>query len=704
MKKKYLILILLAISIVVSIGIIVDYFNYVNERERRSVKIGQQTIYEITAEINEIVQRITKKGNRIAGQLSERDIKGGELLSLIRSEARSFRQILGVTVAFEPYAYEENIRLFAPYFDKSKNNFIFIEDVYDYTDPDLEETSKWYVSVVEEGARWVEPYYAEGAQTMVADYGVPFFRTDSTGNRKLAGTVTLTISLNDFTRLLNSLSLGKTGYGFIISPSGKILAHPINEYVGNENILDVAKSNEDPVMEKVARSMIEGKNGYEQFENRISQQTSYLFYDQVTEAKWGLGVVFIKNELLGNPVQLRKKLMHIGFAISLLVFFLAVIALQITRGNEKSLWRLTIIVSLIIIANISFIWYLTLNYTYPSDLEKQIKISNTSTLNRFLNIEMNRAKELRMDPPMIIPTGIYIKELEFEDSYNVNISASIWQLYNHRMTRGLKRAISFPQTSPFAEALIVDRSIESKKGYDLVSWNVRGTFRFKFDYSTYPFDFRKINLIINHPDKTQNIILTPNLDSYKIINQTSKPGVNKQMVLPESRINVSYFDYSMKNYNEDFGNLSFSRKDTPQLQFNLVLKRNFINAFVSNIIPILIVALMVYFLVYSSSKRVTKTSDISSLGVVESSAAFFFVLILAHIDLRKTVTTPVITYMESFYFIMYFVLGMVAFNIVMFTKKDNYLFFDYRDNLIVKLSYWPVFLGMCFIITLLRFY
>lgn len=703
MRKKYFILILLGISIVVSIGVISDYFNYVNEREEKSIKIGQQTIYEITEEINEIIQRITKKGDNIASLLSEKEIKGGELLSLIRSESQAFRQILGVTVAYEPFMYDENIELFAPYFDKSQNQFIFIENVYDYTDPDLE-TSQWYTSVVENGPQWIEPYFAEGAQAMVADYGVPFYTQNEAGGKVIAGTVTLTISLKDFTRLLNSLSLGKTGYGFIISPTGKFVAHPISEYVGNQNIQDLTSKGQNAVMSSVGKRMLEGKSGFEQFENSISNQTSYLFYNHIPKANWGLGVVFIKNELLGNPFQLRIKLMHIGFSISLMVFFLSVLTLKPKRSNDRLLWHLSLIISFIIIANISFIWYLTLNYTFPDESNERIKITNTSTLNRFLNLEIQKASELRIGNPVIIPTGIYIKELEFKDSYNVNISASIWQLYNHRMTRDVKRAVSFPQTSPFAESLIIQKNVRDKKFYDLVSYEVRGTFRFDFDYSTYPFDFRKIDFIITHPDKSKNIILTPNLDSYKIINQTSKPGVNNEMVLPESKVSASFFDYQLKGYNENFGSDEFSRKSTPQLQFNMVLKRNFINAFVSNIIPILIVALMVYFLVYSSSKHATKRSDISSLGVVESSAAFFFVLILAHIDLRKTVTTPVITYMESFYFIMYFILGLVAFNIVMFTKRDNYMFFDFKDNLVVKLIYWPVFLGLCFILTLWKFY
>lgn len=232
---------------------------------------------------------------------------------------------------------------------------------------------------------------------------------------------------------------------------------------------------------------------------------------------------------------------------------------------------------------------------------------------------------------------------------------------------------------------------------------MRGTYRLNFDYSRYPFDARQIDFKLSHPNKDKNVILTPHLEGYKIISQSANPGINPKAVLPESEVTASYFDYSMESYNANFGQGSFDREQIPQFHFNVLLKRKFINAFVSNIIPILIVVMMLYFLVYGTSKRGGNTSK-GSLGIVESSAAFFFVLLLAHIDHRKIVNTSVITYMESFYFIMYIILALVAFNIVMFVKKDNFLFFDYKDNFVVKVSFWPTFMLLCFLVTLVRFY
>jgi len=706
-KSRITSYLLMVAFIVVTGYTIYDYISYQKERSEKSKQLGEQVKEGIAHQIDSLLAGIVSKGESIVDTLEEGSLTDKELLYFIRSESYSMDQILGITVAFEPYKYNDSTKLYAPYFDKSRSEIIFIEDIYDYTDSTLS-TSKWYTNVRDYGRDWVEPYFAEGAQAMVCDFGIPFYKTDSLGKTKMRGTVTLTISLQKFTKLLHAISIGKTGYGFVTSKRGNFIAHPISEYVSRKNIEELAEEQGDQILNKVADEMMDKKSGYVEFQDQISNQVSYLFYTHIPTAEWNLGIVFIKNELLGNPVDGKRKLMHISFASSLTIIILIIIIFQLYKWREEDLWTISSVISIIITLNVVLIWHLTLNFAYSTTSnDDSVLVTNYAALNSFVNQENNRAIQMKTAPPVQIPTGIYIQGIEFADSYNVNVSGYIWQKYHNLIPMDIRRDINLPQVSPFAEALHIEQvRSEVFENHELVTWYFRATLRLNFDYSTYPFDYRQLNLEISHPDIQKNIMLTPDLVSYKIINPTSRPGVNQSLVLPESLITSSFFNYTMKRFNTNFGNASLQEKELfPGLHFNIILKRQFINAFVSNIIPILIVALMVYFVVFSSAKKeYIQRSGISSLGVVESSAAFFFVLILAHIDLRKTVSTPVITYMEYFYFIMYLVLALVVFNIVLFTRKDNFLFFDYRDNLIVKLAYWPIFLSMCFVITLLKFY
>lgn len=88
-------------------------------------------------------------------------------------------------------------------------------------------------------------------------------------------------------------------------------------------MLQLAEESGDDVFTRAGKQMLNKQSGYEQYRNKISDQESCLFCNQIQYAQWSLGVVFIKNELLGNAVALSKKMMHIGFSVGFLILVLA---------------------------------------------------------------------------------------------------------------------------------------------------------------------------------------------------------------------------------------------------------------------------------------------------------------------------------------------------------------------------------------------
>jgi hypothetical protein len=314
-------------------------------------------------------------------------------------------------------------------------------------------------------------------------------------------------------------------------------------------------------------------------------------------------------------------------------------------------------------------------------------------------------QQLGQESYITIPTGIYIEEMEFVDSYNLNISGVIWQKYPHEVLEKYDPGYHMPQISPFAEAAYSELiSTDSTAGHTLFTWKFRNTFRMHFDYSKFPFDVREVSLQMLYPT-ADNVMLVPDLDSYKVMEPRLRPAINSNVVLPTARIVLSNFSFTFRNYRTSFGKEQESGLDeVPVMEFNFLIKRRFINAFVTHVIPILVVALLLFLVLFSSTKKKASMSGISSLGGVETSAAFFFVLVLAHIDLRKSVDTPDISYMETFYFLMYLMLGLVTVNIVVFTKSERPTLFDYKDNFWFKLAYWPILLSLIYMVTLFYFY
>jgi len=98
----------------------------------------------------------------------------------------------------------------------------------------------------------------------------------------------------------------------------------------------------------------------------------------------------------------------------------------------------------------------------------------------------------------------------------------------------------------------------------------------------------------------------------------------------------------------------------------------------------------------------TRAAD-AVFKILTVAGAFFFTVILAHVNLRNSLATPEIVYFEQFYFIMYFIILFVAVNSVLFSRTEHPLVLM-RENLIAKLVYWPIILVSAFVITVSVFY
>ena len=199
-----------------------------------------------------------------------------------------------------------------------------------------------------------------------------------------------------------------------------------------------------------------------------------------------------------------------------------------------------------------------------------------------------------------------------------------------------------------------------------------------------------------------------------------RPGVDIGIVLPGWSVASSFFSYRLNNYNTNFGSeQSIQLGDLPELYFHVIVRRLVLSPFVSNLLPLIVVAFLLFALlmVTRSSDSTRKASDaesgagakqdllgFSAAGHVTSCAALFFVVILSHIDLRRQVQADRIVYMESFYFIAYIAILLVATNAVLVGQRTPIPGIQYRDNLMPRLLFWPFVLTAVLGMTLRYFY
>ena len=363
---------------------------------------------------------MVNQGEALAKKLQTNTYTEEALEALIITESNALPSLLGVTVAYEPKAFKDDVHLYAPYFDKNQNKILQLGELYDYTDTS-KTTTRWYTSLRNQNNAWTEPYYGQGAQALVSDYSIAL--KDVNGNFK--GVVSLTISLAQFTDFIHGLSLGKTGYGFVASKAHNVLSHPINDYIGVANLKELQITETEKGLSEAYNDIINNtpQPNY-QFESEARNQKTLLVVDKVKHANWTIGVLFYEDDLLGPVIGLKQKNILIALGASLL--FLAVLVLFYNRDylSRREIWYLSVMATCLLIFNICFVSFLEYSNKYIDIGKTSPPITSQTALNSIENDERYKAKN-RGVQLKTIPTGIYIEQVDFENSYNVNIGGTV---------------------------------------------------------------------------------------------------------------------------------------------------------------------------------------------------------------------------------------------------------------------------------------
>jgi len=672
---------------------VVDYLRYNRSREEKSIGLGQEAGIRVSEALDARLSEIAARADQYAAEVADLDSEA-RLLAGIERESLRFPLLMGVTAAFQPGAFAGKER-YAPFFNKARHEVQFVEETYDYTSDELE-TAKWYTQVVQSGkAQWSAPYYAEAAQTMVVDYGAPV--VDRAGSVK--GMVDYTISLSDFTKIVDSLSVGEAGYGFTYDHDGAILSHPNPVYL-LQNVFTLRDGKD----ETIVRSLREDPQGVVAYDSTYTYKYSWFFFRELKSTGWKSVLVFAEDDLLGASDEGRRKIIRIGIAIGALLVALLALAQGLDGFSRVELWRMAMLVSLVFIGNIVLIWHLNLTTDFSrldDDLER---IVNKTILDKYVaqhDEELHKLVNARYNK---VPTGIFIESYELS-SFEASLIGKLWMKYPKDLYAITPPAFYFPDVSAReARGLVSDKL--SEVDYDdhvLVTWRFRVTLEQDFSYRQFPFEENDIRARILYPDFSKNVVLVPDLDSYDILNPSVRPGLNPNIIVPSSETISSFFTLSTTEFKSTFGHDRLV-KGYPTLSFNMVAKRNYLNPFIANIIPILIVALIMFIVLYVSSNAENGRTGLTTMNMIQSAAGFLFILLLAHVNERNRIETPEITYIELFYFSMYLYITMQTIALAAMFHGVDWKLFRYEDNLTLKLLFWPVLLSLWFACTLARFY
>ena len=369
-------------------------------------------------------------------------------------------------------------------------------------------------------------------------------------------------------------------------------------------------------------------------------------------------------------------------------------------------WGLSAVVSAVLIAVLLNLWIQLNEY-----LVEPTQLVSEQAVDEYLQEnweDLVVAKAGNIEPTLKVKTGIFIQSLKFFNSTEVNLTGYIWQRYEDGLHDSIK-----PGSGEVGFILPeqVDSGFEPQEAYrlrlpqeEIIGWYFEATLRQPFDYATYPFDHKTVWVRLWHKQFSRNIVLVPDFEAYQATGPGDIFGIEEEIVLETWERENTFFDYQLSSYDTDFGITNYvGQQGFPELHYNFIVKRKFENAFIVYLLPLFLVATLLFaaLLTISDKAELSERFGFSVSGFIGASSALFFVVMLAHIQLREQFAGSGIVYIEYFYILMYALLVAATANTYLFSlrPKRGCGLILYDDNILVKIAYWPVVLGCLILIT-----
>jgi hypothetical protein len=329
-------------------------------------------------------------------------------------------------------------------------------------------------------------------------------------------------------------------------------------------------------------------------------------------------------------------------------------------------------------------------------------VTTQDEVTRYLDA-LTLAPERGSQPPIFIPTGLYIESLQFKGPYGVQVSGYVWQRYANDLPKDLDEGFVMPEAQ-YARFFKVYQTQQGNE--ELIGWSFFATLREQFDYREYPLDRQQVWIELWHKDFDQKVYLAPDLEGYAALDPAALPALDRDVVLEDWDIEESYFSYRAVTYNSDFGIQGYEEdQKAPELRYVISIKRHLLSALISRMIVPLVILLQLFVLVVviGTKQQRLEQFGVRPGGVIFTCAAFFFATLVAHNSLRGDLKAYGLVYLESLYILTYFVILAVAINSVLLVAQPNLKLFREYDNLWAEVLYWPTILSALVVITFLTF-
>lgn len=674
------------------LGFIMRYMIIQTQREHQ---INQNLRFQVsyTAEqLEQLTSKIKLLGNSLAGDISSGRLKKEDIELRLRRNLIEYPEIEGIGVAFEPYAYQADKRLYAPFYFRNQESIELkrIEESYDYTNPNLQMGSQasWFTDTLKTGSKWSEPFTLPINNLSVVSYSVAFY--DATHGHTPTGVVTVFLNLKQLPKIIPLLGFEKNGYGFISTVEGQLIYYPVFEYVQQEKtVFQVAIERNEPILKTYGFDISKMESGeVKNNEDNLLSATD-LYFQRIKEPNWVFAFNVSEEKTTSEIIAQQKILEWIIFTGIFALIFLILVITDVATGNLRLLTTASMSISLVFIVALILLWKII--YSQPGLVSKEsMMVLDQIGVERI--IEENSSDPTILDKLKFVPTGIFIRSLQTGESDFVKVSGYCWQWYplNEKIPSGL----FFPKANEqsFRE---IYRTADNE--YQMVMWDFSANVWQPRELWQFPFDAQTISFEIESNVLNRKLLFIPDFSAYQVINPSRLPGIDESLAKTK-RIKKSYFSYQKESHvvSLDMSETAALTNDF-KLTFNMVMQRDVVAAFMLYLLPLSVILACIFMVLITSSRMKLD-------GIISSYTVLLFGLIISHRELRSKLISESIVYLEYFFIIAYVIIFLMIFNAYLLLSKQGAGLIKYHHNIIVKDLYWPVIFAACFLVTFIIFY
>jgi sigma-B regulation protein RsbU (phosphoserine phosphatase) len=288
----------LLVTLTLFLVILTFYYYYSRDVIRNTAKeYAIQLAENIEGQIESRLQSLEQIPQMVSIMM-ERDILDKDSLSsFLLTVLQENDEVCGAAIAFEPEFYPEKGLYFSPYAYRNSegiHTMLLGNSEYEYFYMD------WYqIPKMLEEPYWSEPYFDEGGgEFLMATYSVPFYKNTLEG-RVFAGVATIDIALRHLTDIVSNIKVFETGYAFMLSRNGWVLAHPDSTQIMNESIFSTSERWNEPLLREIGRDLQKGNSRFRDY-NLKGKGKRWIYYTPLKSGNYSVAVVYPDEEVFAS--------------------------------------------------------------------------------------------------------------------------------------------------------------------------------------------------------------------------------------------------------------------------------------------------------------------------------------------------------------------------------------------------------------------